>query len=110
MLGVASAHAGPGAFRRDGRDAVRAYHIQSVNLERTLPQEAPYQPQPEQRQRPASGMAESSGDGASGDGQSAQQAQQAESARRAGRMSPEERRRLRRQIDEVGHDIYAPKR
>ena len=27
-----------------------------------------------------------------------------------GKMSPEERRALRRQIDEAGHDIYTPKR
>jgi len=29
---------------------------------------------------------------------------------RPGRMSPEDRRTLRRQIDEAGHDIYAPRR
>jgi hypothetical protein len=28
---------------------------------------------------------------------------------RQGRMSVEERRALRRQIDEVGHDIYGPR-
>jgi hypothetical protein len=33
-----------------------------------------------------------------------------ENARKQGRMSPEERRALRRQIDEAGHDIYRPKR
>ncbi len=30
--------------------------------------------------------------------------------RRPGRMSPEERRALRRQINEAGQDIYAPRR
>jgi hypothetical protein len=30
--------------------------------------------------------------------------------RRQGRMTAEERRALRRQIDEVGHDLYAPRR
>jgi hypothetical protein len=33
----------------------------------------------------------------------------ADNSRRAGRMSPEERRALRRQIDEAGHDLYPPK-
>jgi hypothetical protein len=33
-----------------------------------------------------------------------------DNARRQGKMSPEERRALRRQIDEAGHDIYRPKR
>ena len=31
-------------------------------------------------------------------------------ARRPGKLSPEERRALRQQINEAGHDIYAPKR
>lgn len=34
----------------------------------------------------------------------------AEEPRRGGRMSPEERRALRRQIDEAGRDLYAPRR
>jgi hypothetical protein len=33
-----------------------------------------------------------------------------DSQQRQGKMSPEERRALRRQIDEAGHDIYTPKR
>jgi len=33
-----------------------------------------------------------------------------EGIRRNARMSPEERRALRRQIDEAGHQIYAPQR
>ena len=33
-----------------------------------------------------------------------------EQARRPGKLSPEERRALRQQINEAGHDIYAPKR
>ncbi len=30
--------------------------------------------------------------------------------RSSGRLSPDERRELRRQINEVGHDIYQPRR
>ncbi len=36
--------------------------------------------------------------------------QQPDQGRRGGRMSPEERRELRRQIDEAGRNIYAPRR
>jgi hypothetical protein len=32
-----------------------------------------------------------------------------DNAKRQGKMSPEERRALRRQIDEAGHDIYRPR-
>jgi len=111
MLGAASAFAEPGFNRRDARETVRAYHIQSVTLDRNIPRDQPAVPQ--DRRRPGEGGPESSGFGSSGDGQSNSQqssTQQAENARRQGRMTPEERRTLRRQIDEVGHDIYAPKR
>ena len=33
-----------------------------------------------------------------------------DNSRRPGRLSPEERRALRRQIDEAGHDLYSSKR
>jgi len=36
--------------------------------------------------------------------------QQQEQSRRDARLSPDERRALRRQIDEAGRDIYAPRR
>lgn len=38
------------------------------------------------------------------------QRQASEGARRAGRMTSEEKQALRRQINEAGHDIYAPRR
>jgi hypothetical protein len=38
------------------------------------------------------------------------QGEQGADNRRPGRMSPEERRALRRQINEAGHDIYQPRR
>jgi hypothetical protein len=38
------------------------------------------------------------------------QRQASEVARRAGRMTSEEKQALRRQINEAGHDIYAPRR
>ena len=107
MLCGASVFANPGDTRRDARDAVRVYHIQSVTLTRNLRQE-PMLDVPQERRRQSAAIPESSGYGSSGDGPS--NSQQAENARRQGRMSPEERRTLRRQIDEVGHDIYSPRR
>lgn len=107
VFGATSAFADPGYPRRDAREAVRAYHIQSVTLDRNLPRE-PVQNIPPERRREGAGVPESSGYGSSGDAQS--NSQQAENMRRQGRMTPEERRALRRQIDEAGHDIYSPKR
>lgn len=109
MFGLATASADPGGNLRDAREAVRAYHIQSVTLERSMPRE-PQQAQQQERSRQVFGIPESSGYGAAGDAQSPQANQQADNQRRQGRMTPEERRALRRQIDEVGHDIYHPKR
>lgn len=53
------------------------------------------------------------GSGGSSGGQSPQQAsgQDQDAARRqANRMTPEDRRNLRRQINEAGQDIYIPRR
>ncbi|HYD96203.1 MAG TPA: hypothetical protein VEC01_12820 [Noviherbaspirillum sp.] len=109
-LGAANAYAEPGGLVRDARrDAIRAYHIQAVNMDRNLPRDpVPVQP-PQDARRPGISVPESSGYGSSGDSQS-NSTQQAENMRRQGRMTPEERRALRRQIDEAGHDIYTPKR
>jgi len=57
----------------------------------------------------AFGLPENSGFGSSGD-HSAARGSGNDAQQRQGKMSPEERRALRRQIDEAGHDIYAPKR
>ena len=38
------------------------------------------------------------------------QRQRDDNGRRNGRMTPEEKQALRRQINEAGHDIYAPRR
>ena len=108
LLGLANAFAEPGHNRRDARDAVRAYQIQSVTLERSLPRDPVPAVPPQERRSQVPAAPESSGYGATGDAQS--NSQQAENIRRQGRMSPEERRALRRQIDEAGHDIYTPKR
>jgi hypothetical protein len=51
--------------------------------------------------------ADSSGSGQNGDNSSQSST---DASKRQGKMSPEERRALRRQIDEAGHDIYKAKR
>lgn len=107
MLGVAGAFADPGDYRRDAREAVRAYHIQSIILERNLPRDSQQGMLPPERPRQGTDEPESSGYGSAGETQS--NYQQADKQRRPGRMTPEERRALRRQIDEVGHDIYSGK-
>lgn len=101
ILGAANVFARPGA---DGYPE-RAY-LQNAALERNLQGgELPEQRQPEGRRGRYVVLPETSGYTAQGDSGSSEQ----ENARRPPRMSPEERRTLRRQIDEVGHDIYAPK-
>jgi hypothetical protein len=48
------------------------------------------------------------GRGSSGAGNEANSG--SDQGRKSGRMTPEERRTLRQQINEAGHDIYAPRR
>lgn len=108
-LGVTDAFAEPGGGGRGSKDAVRAYYIQNVTMDRDngRGQQPGQQAQEQRRRNGESGQPESSGYG----GQRESHANSsAENARRQGRLSPEERRTLRRQIDEVGHDIYAPRR
>ncbi|MGE5622617.1 MAG: hypothetical protein ACM3WS_05635 [Bacillota bacterium] len=102
ILSAASVLARPSG---DGRPERAIF--QNAALERNLQGgEQPEQRQPEARRGRYVVLPETSGYTAQGDSASSAQ----ENGRRQGRMSPEERRTLRRQIDEVGHDIYAPKR
>lgn len=91
--------------RRGEREAVRAFYLQQTSNDRNPQQEDPqqqFQRQNDNTRGQIFAMPDTSGYSAPADNN--------EQRRRAGRMSPEERRALRRQIDEVGHDIYAPKR
>lgn len=108
LTGASSASAEPGRAPRDQREAVRTYYIQNVYMERDSARQQQQPPALEQQRRnrePA--PADSSGFGAPQQGQANSSA---ENVRKQGRLSPEERRTLRRQIDEVGHDIYTPRR
>lgn len=105
-VGSASALADVGGFGRSSRDAVRAFQVQNIHLERGQ-QHLQMPSQSDRRENRPDPAQDSSGYGGQPDNQASQTA---DNARRQGRMSPEERKALRRQIDEVGHDIYAPKR
>jgi hypothetical protein len=105
-VGSASVLADVGGYGRSSREAVRAFQVQNIYLERGQ-QQLQMPSQSERRESRAYPGQDTSGYGGQPDNQASQTA---DNARRQGRMSPEERRALRRQIDEVGHDIYAPKR
>jgi hypothetical protein len=105
-LGMASSFAGPGAQRRDDLRGT-LFHAQSTSLERDEARPGQQvQAQREYRQSPEFGLPETSGYG----GQIESNSNASDYPRRQGRMTVEERRALRRQIDEVGHDLYAPRR
>ena len=108
ITGATNAFSDPGAIGRSPKDAVRAYHVQNVLLDRDNGRQQQPGPQLQDQRRPReAGVPESSGFGGQREGNSNSSA---ENGRKQGRLSPDERRALRRQIDEAGHDIYAPKR
>lgn len=95
MAGMVNVYANPGQ-RQEWRDDMRIIQLQQA-------QRNDEQAQKEERRR----AKEPSGFGAGGP---AQGNAAPEESRRPGRMTPEERRALRRQINEAGRDIYAPGR
>ncbi len=108
LSGAVQALAEPFGFSRDARNTARAYRLENTAMERSDPRNGAPAPQQIDRRRGREfGNPDSSGYGAPGDNQSNAAP---DNSRRQGRLTPEERRALRRQIDEAGHDIYAPKR
>lgn len=105
IVGSAVVYAQSGGYGREGMRAVRAYQTQGFVFERG-PQrdERQAEPELERRQSRESGTPDSSGYGTQGESAAAP-----DQARRHGRLSPEERRALRRQIDEAGQDLYTRK-
>lgn len=111
ILGAAQAAAQPGGYLHDGRETVRAFFTQNATVDRGDSRaEAQLRVQPERRQARETGLTDSSGYSASGEVNSASNSASDNGRRQPGRLTPEERRALRRQIDEANHDIYAPKR
>lgn len=101
LIAGSSAFAGDGDRRgnnredmREQRQAQRQERLRDVRAMQSLPPQ--YQPQPQYQESPQ---------------YQPQQAQPpSDNGRRGGRMSPEERRALRRQIDQASHDMYGPGR
>ncbi|GIZ51170.1 hypothetical protein [Noviherbaspirillum aridicola] len=114
LLITFSAQAGaaePAVYSRESQEGVRTILLQNMALDRSPGRHPPAQflaPMPVERRAaenvfpdPASAMGARLSD--------ANPLPQ-ENVRRTRSLSVEERRALRRQIDEVGHDIYAPRR
>lgn len=106
VLGSATAIAEAGGYRSDRMNAVRTYQMPGFTMERTdQRRQVPVERDVDRRRERASGHTESSGNGAQENANP-----RPENVQRQGRLSPEQRRALRRQIDEAGQDIYTPKR
>ncbi|NEX59794.1 hypothetical protein [Noviherbaspirillum galbum] len=109
LCGACASHAGPLGQRLEGW-GWNTFRLRSIAIDRS--DKAGEQPMPragEHRKDQYSVFPESSGS-SGGNGQD-NSTTASEGNRRPNRsMSPEERRALRRQIDEAGHDIYTPKR
>jgi hypothetical protein len=105
ILATAEAFADPGGSRRDDREIMHAFQLQRVAVDRGEQRNEPRIAAPDERRRGAEyGRQDTSGFENRGDNNAN------DNSKKQGRMSPEERRALRRQIDEAGHDIYRPKR
>jgi len=99
ILGTGSAFAQSGNYAMNRREAVYFY------AQEAMPPQGMDQQRPMDRRR----MQEfnSSGFGMQGNDATGNLA---DPSRRQGKLSPEQRRALRQQIDEAGHDIYSPRR
>lgn len=106
ILGIGNAFAQSGSYRAEQRETAYLFYTQ----ETMPPQEnGGVQGLDQQRQVDRRRMREfdSSGFGIQGDNATNNAS---DPSRRQGKLSPEQRRALRRQIDEAGHDIYTPRR
>jgi hypothetical protein len=104
-LSSANVYAEPaGRWREEQRVAGNDYQLQGVAFDRGREGEQPRQIPP--RRPRVFDLPDTSGYGAQDDnGQGVP-----DNYRKQGKLSSEEKRALRRQIDEVGHDLYLPKR
>lgn len=109
IAGIADASASAGGNRRSERDYfMRLFQVQSTDDERSSPRGEPQMQHHAERRRGREDVPQdSSGNGNQMDNSSGNLP---EAPRKQGKLSPEERRALRRQIDEAGHDIYPPRR
>jgi hypothetical protein len=109
IAGIADASASAVGNRRNERDYfMRLFQVQSTDAESGSQRSEPQmQGHVEQRRDREDGPQDSSGNGSQVDNSTSNSP---EFPRKQGKLSPEERRALRRQIDEAGHDIYPPRR
>jgi hypothetical protein len=103
ISGIAQVYAQPGDIGRREHGSVYAFYVQGAPQDRDAQGMEQQQRQNERRRREF----DSSGFGTRSDNAANNVP---DASRRQGKLSPEERRALRRQIDEAGHDIYAPRR
>ena len=85
------------------------FYTQKAGMEQDRPESDRRVPPSQEPQRQERGFPETSGSGVAPENGADQSSADAGSRRRQP-LSPEERRALRRQIDEAGHDIYQRKR
>ena len=104
LLLLAAGVAGAFAQVEARRDADSAFYGEQASPDRGTTETGWQEPD---RRRPRSLYVP---EGAANDGNSDNSGDMAAYQHRPGRLSPEERRALRRQIGEVGQDIYAPRR
>lgn len=106
ILGSAPPIAEAGSYWSDGLNAVRTYQMPGFAMERRDQRPPPSVERGGDRRRERGvGSPDTSGNGAQGNA-----GDKSDNANRQSRLSPEQRRALRRQIDEAGQDIYTPKR
>lgn len=106
-LGIGNAFAEQSGFVPSEPSGLYAFRIQGVPVERGgQGTDVPRPQSPEARRSKYVTLPDTSGYSTLNDNKMTS----ADNSRRGGRMSPEERRALRRQIDEAGHDLYTPKR
>jgi len=105
-FGIGNVFSEPSELAHGERSGLYAFRIQGVPVERGMPGREQSQPNPQEVRRGRYvTLPDTSGYGALNENGM----NSADNSRRTGRMSPEERRALRRQIDEAGHDLYPPK-
>ncbi|HJV76420.1 MAG TPA: hypothetical protein VJ654_19530 [Noviherbaspirillum sp.] len=107
ILGVANTFAGPVGYRSDGLNAIRTYQMQGFVFERGEQRSMPQAEREIDRHRNSRGAGRQD---SSGYGSQDEAGSSADNGQKQGKLSPEARRALRRQIDEAGQDIYKPKR
>jgi hypothetical protein len=111
---MSAAHAGPRDRERDGGQDQRQYDRQYDNRQYDNRQYTDRQPDARRYDSRQSGErqynARADEQRRNQQAQDQQNAQNSEASRRSGRLTPDERRDLRRQINEAGADIYPSRR